>query len=97
PPTPAPPYTTLFRSPKRGGRITGQTQSGYEATVAVVTKIHQMPWETAAPAPAPKGRAMAASAGAAAGARGPAPSASAPSRGATKSEEHTSELQSPYD
>lgn len=32
---------------KRGGNISGKTTSGYEATVAVVTKIHKMPWETA--------------------------------------------------
>lgn len=35
--------------PARGGKITGKTSSGYDATVAVVTKIHKMPWETAAP------------------------------------------------
>src|SRR2546423_6315596 len=57
-------HINRIAQPKRGGRITGQTQSGYEATDAVITKIPKMPWEEQA-APAP--RAMAARAGAAAG------------------------------
>lgn len=67
-------HINRIAQPKRGGRITGQTQSGYEATVAVVTKIHQMPWEAAAPQSRPAPKAMAARAGAGA----PASSKSGP-------------------
>jgi len=42
--------------PKRGAQITGKTQSGYDATVALVTKIHRMPWETASTVPKGGGR-----------------------------------------
>lgn len=39
-------HINRIAQPKRGGQITGKTSSGYEATVAVVTKIHKMPWES---------------------------------------------------
>ncbi len=55
--------------PKRGGNISGKTGSGFDATVALVTKIHRMPWEDAKKTAAPKGapvRALAPSTGKAA-------------------------------
>lgn len=36
---------------KRGGNISDKNAAGYDKTVAIVTKIHQMPWESS-PAPA---------------------------------------------
>jgi len=34
--------------PKRGGNISEKNSAGYDKTVAIVTKIHRMPWETSA-------------------------------------------------
>lgn len=73
-------HINRIAQPKRGGRITGQTQSGYEATVAVVTKIHTMPWEVTAPQTRPAPKAMAARAGA--GAPALSKSTGVPGRGA---------------
>jgi hypothetical protein len=70
-------HINRIAQPKRGGQITGKTSSGYEATVAVVTKIHQMPWETSAPAP--PARPTAATAARPAATR-PAPSSTANAR-----------------
>lgn len=58
--------------PKRGGGIADKNESGYDKTVAVVTKINFMPGEEAAPAPAP-----ARPAGGKAAAGRPAPATSA--------------------
>lgn len=34
--------------PKRGGRVADKNSAGFDLTVAVITKIHKMPWETTA-------------------------------------------------
>lgn len=60
--------------PKRGGNISDKNNAGYEKTVAVVTKIHRMPWET--------GNAKAGTAGARTAAAKPSTAAPRASTGA---------------